>query len=54
MVFDITSRKSFEDLGVWIESVESVTENLPFILIGNKSDKIEQREVQIEEAYKKS
>ena len=44
IVFDVTNKKSFEDLKIWIDSINSQSkltedlENMPIILIGNKID----------------
>ncbi len=44
IVFDVTNKKSFDDLKMWIDSINSQSkltedlENMPIILIGNKID----------------
>ena len=44
IVFDVTNKKSFEDLKIWIDSINSQSkltedlENMPIIIIGNKID----------------
>ena len=44
IVFDVTNKKSFDDLKVWIESINLQSqltedlENMPIIIIGNKID----------------
>jgi small GTP-binding protein len=39
LVFDVTSRPSFEKLDYWVRSYrEAVTENAPILLLGNKID----------------
>ena len=44
IVFDVTNRKSFDDLKIWIDSINSQSqltedlENMPIIIIGNKID----------------
>ena len=52
LVFDITSKKSFEDLQKWISKVQEVQDpkTFPFIIIANKIDLTEKREVSFEEA----
>ena len=55
VVFDITNRKSFESVSNWMELFlnqgEIVRkENFPFVIIGNKCDRITEREVSREEA----
>ncbi|XP_053955966.1 ras-related protein Rab-43 [Anastrepha obliqua] len=51
IVYDITKRASFSNLQKWIEEVRRYTaSNVILILIGNKCDLEEEREVQFEEA----
>ena len=44
IVFDVTNKKSFDDLKIWIESINLQSkltedlENMPIIIIGNKID----------------
>ena len=44
IVYDVTNKKSFDDLKMWIDSINSQSkltedlENMPIILIGNKID----------------
>ena len=53
VVFDITSRPSFEALPIWIENYyKNGPEQKNIILIGNKKDKEEERQVSQEEAEK--
>jgi small GTP-binding protein len=50
VVYDITSRKSFESLSFWIEDLKKYCEaTTAIVLVGNKSDLIQQREVSTEE-----
>lgn len=50
-VYDITKRSSFSNLQKWIEEVRRYTaSNVLIILVGNKCDLEEQREVDFEEA----
>ena len=37
LVFDITQKSSFDDLGEWIRMLQE-NGNIPFLLIGNKTD----------------
>ena len=42
IIFDLTRRTSFDNLSKWINELKEYTnENVPFIIIGNKSDLIE-------------
>ncbi|OHT12441.1 Ras-related protein Rab-22A [Tritrichomonas foetus] len=53
VVFDITSRKSFESLACWIDLLKDTAgDDVPFIIVGNKCD-LEQsdRDVSYEEAF---
>ncbi len=50
LVFDLTNSASFEHLPQWIEEVRSnIKADIPILLVGNKSDLIDQRAVSIEE-----
>ena len=51
LVFDLTDRKSFEDLSQWLSDVHSLCDpNAVVTLIGNKSDLVDQRNVSNVEA----
>ena len=51
LCFDVTSRRSFQDLDTWLKEVQlySSHENVALILLGNKIDMGNQREVSFEE-----
>ena len=50
LMYDITKRKSFESISEWVQSIkEAKGENFPVVLIGNKCDLKDEREVDIEE-----
>lgn len=50
LIFDLTSMASFEHLPQWIEEVRAnVNSDIPLLLVGNKSDLEDQREVSLEE-----
>ncbi len=50
LVFDLTNSASFEHLPQWIEEVRSnIKADVPILLVGNKSDLVDQRAVSIEE-----
>ena len=38
VVYDMTSNKSFEKLGEWVQNFRDARGNAPMVLIGNKSD----------------
>ena len=51
IVFDVTNRKSFEDLGRWYEAIiDSCGVSVTITLLGNKCDDGSKREVQYNEA----
>ncbi len=53
LMYDITKRKSFDSINEWIESVKNVKgSNFPLILLGNKIDEEDQREVDKNEGEK--
>ena len=50
LIFDLTSYESFEHLPQWIEEVRSNIKNdVPFLLVGNKSDLLKERAISPEE-----
>ncbi|GAH69645.1 unnamed protein product, partial [marine sediment metagenome] len=50
LIFDLTNSGSFEHLPQWIEEVRAnVKTEIPLLLVGNKSDLVEQRAVTLEE-----
>ena len=50
-VFDLTDRESFEHIGKWLDEINKYAkENVMRFLIGNKSDLVDKRQVQYEEA----
>ena len=51
IVYDITSRKTFENIDKWIGEIkERTTDDVKLIIIGNKTDLNNEREVKSEEA----
>ena len=53
LMYDLTKRKSFDSIPEWIESVKNVKgSNFPLILLGNKIDEEDQREVDKNEGEK--
>ena len=53
LVFNVTDRNSFDDVNMWYVTAHSNTrddQKLPSILIGNKCDLVDQREVSYLEA----
>ena len=46
LVYDVTERDSFTDLRVWMAAIrEHAAENIKMVLVANKVDEIERREV---------
>jgi len=55
LIFDLTNRKSFDNLEPWIkEAIDNVEQEIPFVLVGNKLDLAENRAVSTEEIQKKA
>ena len=58
VMYDITKYETFESISKWIESIKEIKGNdfpsFPFILVGNKCDLGEEREVEIEEGKEKA
>ena len=53
IVYDTTSRKSFSNIDLWFKEIQKYSkENLSHLLIGNKIDLEELREVPVEEGVK--
>ncbi len=51
LVYDITSLKSFESLPEWLRQIKTYAEsNIVVLLVGNKSDLKDKREVKTEDA----
>jgi len=49
LCFDLTNKKTFENLPKWIEEAQKFGGIFPFVLVGTKADLEEQREVSNEE-----
>lgn len=56
VVYDVTNRKSFEYIDKWVEDVkmERGEENVILVIVGNKSDLVEERQVSTEEGKRKT
>ncbi len=52
LVFDITERESFDRLDFWLKLLRESVGDIPVIVVGNKIDLEEERDVKIEEAEK--
>ena len=54
IVYDITSRKSFDDVDKWIEEIkEKTSKDIKLIIIGNKIDLKDERDITTNEALNK-
>ena len=51
-VCDITRKKTLFELRAWIESLYSVTKDVPIVFIGNKSDLLDKAEIRFEDVRK--
>jgi small GTP-binding protein len=53
LIFDLTNTASFEHLPQWIEEIRAnVKTEIPLLLVGNKSDLVDQRTISLEELNK--
>lgn len=53
LVYDITNRKTFENLEKWLEEIREFTgSDIVIVLVGNKIDLLEERQVSYEEGDK--
>jgi small GTP-binding protein len=50
LLFDLTNRESFDHIPKWIEEVKSNAGEIPMLLVGNKSDLVNERSVTRSEA----
>ena len=53
LVYDITNRKTLDNIDTWIKYIKSITEKSKIILVGNKSDLQDERVVTEEEVKEK-
>lgn len=49
LLYDVSCRKSFNDLDKWVDDVKSMSNNINIILVGHKSDLVYERVVSYEE-----
>ena len=45
ILFDLSNRESFEHIPKWIEEVRANSSDIPMLLVGNKSDLVDERQV---------
>jgi GTP-binding nuclear protein Ran len=48
IMFDVTSRISYKNVGVWYRDLVRVCENIPIVLVGNKVD-VKERKVKVKQ-----
>lgn len=52
-MYDISRRQTFESIGKWLQEVrDHADEKVAIILVGNKSDLVNERQVSTQEASK--
>jgi len=54
VIFDITNQQSFTNIDFWINKIKELGGNIPFVIIGNKLDKSNERRVKFEDANEKA
>ena len=54
VVFNVDKRESFDDIEFWVSKMKELSGDIPFILIGNKIDLEDKREVNSEEIEAKA
>jgi len=54
IVYDVTNKDSFDNIDFWISKLKELSGEIPFIIIGNKIDKKDERLVSLEDAKEKS
>ena len=54
LVYDISEKQSFQNIENWMESIRENSNESPIILIGNKSDLNDERQVSFEEGQQKA
>jgi small GTP-binding protein len=54
VVYDVINRETFDNIDFWITKLNEFSGEIPFIIIGNKIDKKDERAVLFEEAKEKA
>ena len=54
VVYDVSNRESFDNIDFWISKLKELSGEIPFIIIGNKIDKKDERLVPFEEANERA
>ena len=50
--FNLTRRQTLEGINLWLEEIKNLNKNIEIVLLGNKCDMNDEREITIEEAEK--
>ncbi|NVM04650.1 MAG: GTP-binding protein [Candidatus Helarchaeota archaeon] len=50
IIFDLTRRNSFTNLEKWINNIKKISGDVPYLIVGNKKDLVEDRNVKLDEA----
>ena len=45
IVFDLTKKQTFDNIDFWINTIKSLSGDIPFVIVGNKTDLVKAREV---------
>ncbi|MBD3212804.1 MAG: GTP-binding protein [Candidatus Lokiarchaeota archaeon] len=53
VVFDLANQESFEHLEFWVSKLKALSGDIPFILVGNKIDLSDKREIERDQIDKK-
>jgi small GTP-binding protein len=54
VIYDILNPKTFENIDFWISKVKELSGDIPFMILGNKVDKKQERKVPIDKAKEKA
>ncbi|MFX1329752.1 MAG: Rab family GTPase [Promethearchaeota archaeon] len=54
VIYDILDPTSFDNIDFWVEKLKELSGEIPFMILGNKVDRNDERKVKIEEAKEKA
>jgi len=54
IIYDILDPESFDNIDFWIEKLKELSGNVPFMIIGNKIDRKQERKVPFEKAKERA
>ena len=49
LVYDRTCKSTLDNIKIWLQQIKSIDKQIPYILCGNKSDMVDECEVDLEE-----